>query len=396
MTTQKTYAEHQENTDREPYQTIIVGGGIIGLAIARELKKRGVERVLLIDKKIAENPNFGLAASKAAAGMLAPQAEADCADDFFRLCSASRDLYPEFARELEAETGVNIELNTTGTLYLAFKEPDAEELEKRFAWQRAANFPVEKLSPKDVRELEPNVSERVLFGLRFPLDWQAENRRIISALTESLRKIDAETITGETQKIVFRDGRVERAEVLINERSYEFYAQNVVIAAGAWTSQIEFSPELSIKPEIAPVRGQMIKFSTGGKLFRHTIYSPRGYAVPRAGDKMIFGATVENAGFDNRTTAGGIATLLETAFEISPEFQNLTVAETWSGLRPRSLDNLPILGEFPKNSGLHFAAGHYRNGILLAPLTAKIVADKIAGAAVSPFLQIFNPDRFLK
>ena len=396
MTTEELYAEHPKKPDRELYQTIIVGGGIIGLSIARELKKCGVERLLLIDKKTAENPNFGFAASRAAAGMLAPQAEADQPDDFFRLCSASRDLYPEFARELEAETGINIELNTTGTLYLAFNEKDAEELEKRFAWQRAADLPVEKLSWKEILELEPNVSERVLTGLRFPLDWQVENRQIVAALAESQRKNNLETISAEAQRIVFRNGRVERVEVLINERVSEFYAPVVVLAAGAWSSQIEFAPELSIKPEIAPVRGQMIKFSTGGKLFRHTIYSPRGYAVPRSGNKTIFGATVENAGFDNRTTASGIATLLETAFEISPEFQDLTVVETWSGLRPRSLDNLPLLGEFPKNSGLHFAAGHYRNGILLAPLTAKIVAEQIAGVDASPFLQIFNPNRFLK
>lgn len=374
---------------------LIVGGGIVGLSLARELRKKGVEKITILEKNFA----CGMEASNAAAGMLAPQAEADCADDFFRFCQSSRDLYPNFAEELFEETGVDIELDQTGTFYLAFNENDAEELEERYAWQKLAGLSVEKLSAGEVLKIEPNVSPDVLFGLRFPSDWQVGNRNIIEALnkqltgiaaSESTRQNAVEFAAREVKGLIFENNRV----IGVETDKEKFFAQIVIIASGAWTSLINDRFNLLAGIKIKPMRGQIIAFNDSGKSFHHTIYSPRGYAVPKKDARILVGATVEDAGFENHTTGAGAASLLDTAFEISPEFKNLSLKETWSGLRPAASDGLPILGAFSEIENLFVASAHFRNGILLAPLTAKILADKIVENLDSKYLEIFSPRRF--
>lgn len=388
MFSDKTDLAKEPKNNRETFDAIVVGGGVIGLSIARELKTRGVERVLVLEK----NAQFGAEASHAAAGMLAPQAEADRADDFFNLCRQSRDLYPAFAAELLEESGVDVCLDQTGTLYLAFDEEDLEEIEKRFAWQRAADLPIEKLSREEVLALEPNVSEKVLGALRFPLDWQIENRELIRALVASLQKQNVWLQSAaKVEKILFENGNV--AGVAIGEG--EIRAQNVIVAAGAWTRFLAEMPfDLPLESLIKPVRGQMLSFAYQEKPLRHVIYSHRGYVVPRCDNRVLIGATVEDAGFDKSITGKGLLSLLEAGQEIAPQLNGLAVSEIWAGLRPASADNLPVIGEFPENSGLYFATGHYRNGILLAPLTARVIADKIIEGSNSQFLQIFNLSRF--
>jgi glycine oxidase len=379
---------NQPQQNRETFDAIVIGGGVIGLSVARELKNRGVERILILEK----NAHCGAEASNAAAGMLAPQAEADSADDFFNLCRQSRASYPNFAAELLDETGVDVQLDQTGTLYLAFDEKDLEEIEKRFAWQRAADLPVEKISREAVLELEPNVSEKVLGALRFPLDWQVENRKLILALVESLQKQNVSLqCSTRVEKILFESGK---AVGVVTDKG-EIRAQNLIIAAGAWTRAFSEMPfDSSLESFIKPIRGQMLSFAYQGKPLRHVVYSARGYAVPRADNRILIGATVEDVGFDKSITGNGLLSLLQTAVEISPELGSLTISEIWAGLRPASADNLPIIGEFPEKSNLYFATGHYRNGILLAPLTARLIADKIVEGKKSPFLQIFNLSRF--
>ncbi|HYP50502.1 MAG TPA: glycine oxidase ThiO [Pyrinomonadaceae bacterium] len=388
MFSDKLNFTEQPKQNRETFDAIVIGGGVIGLSIARELKKRGVGRVLILEK----NAHCGAEASNAAAGMLAPQAEADSADDFFNLCRQSRDLYPNFAAELFEESGIDVRLDQTGTLYLAFDEKDLEEIEKRFVWQRAADLPVEKISRKAVLELEPNVSEKVLGALRFPLDWQVENRDLIRALVESVQKqYVLLRCSTKVEKILFENGK---AVGVVTDKG-EIRAQNVIVAAGAWTCAFSEMPfDLPLESLIKPVRGQMLSFAYQEKPLRHVVYSARGYIVPRSDNRVLIGATVEDVGFDKSVTGGGLLSLLRTAAEISPKLCDSTVSEIWAGLRPASRDDLPIIGEFPENSNLYFATGHYRNGILLAPLTARLIADKIVEGKNSPFLQIFNLSRF--
>jgi glycine oxidase len=368
------------------FDAIIIGGGVIGLAIARELKKGGIGRIAVFEKNAA----CGLEASNAAAGMLAPQAEADCANDFFKFCSMSRDLYPNFAAELFDETGVDIELDRTGTLYLAFSEDDLAEIERRFAWQRAAGLPVEKLSDWEIFELEPNVSKLAVGALRFPLDWQVENRKLNEALIKSIGGNCFSS--AQVASLIYENGKVTGVETASGEN---FTAPFVIVASGAWTSLIDFPGNLADAASVAPVRGQMMSFADDARAFRHVVYSARGYVVPRRkSNRILVGATIENAGFENRATGAGLASLLQTAFEISPLFQKMSVGEIWSGLRPKSFDGLPLLGEFPENSNLYWATGHYRNGILLTPATAKLIAEEIRTGKKSEFLQPFNPVRF--
>jgi glycine oxidase len=366
------------------FDVAIIGGGVIGLAIARALAQRGVRDVLIV-----ERANLGAEASSAAAGMLAPQAEADCADDFFRLCCQSRDLYPTFARTLNEETGIDIELETSGTLYLAFTEEDERELAERFEWQARAGLEVERLSAESARMIEPCISADVRAALRFPLDTQIENRRLISALAAANEALGVGVLTGVSVESL----NVKRNCVAGIETSRGFIAcERVVIAGGAWTTQI--LNEALPNPRIEPIRGQMVSFGATPQIARHVIYSPRGYIVPRRDGRLLAGSTSEHAGFDRRVTAAGVQSILTSALEISRSIAALPLTSSWAGLRPRAADGLPVLGPCAEIAGVFYATGHYRNGILLTPITGELLARAIVDEEISPPLQIFSPDRF--
>jgi glycine oxidase len=366
-------------------EVAIIGGGVIGLAIARALALRGVRDVLLIERN-----TLGGESSSAAAGMLAPQAEANRAHEFFYLTCRSRDLYPEFASALLDETGIDIELETTGTLYLAFTAADAEELERRYAWQTKAKLPIEKLSIDAVRELEPALSEDVRGALKFPLDTQVENRRLISALASANEKLGVRLETGTEVTSL----KIERDRIRGIETSRGFIAaDSVVIAGGAWSSLLAADKALP-NPRIKPVRGQMLCLEANPQIARHVIYSPRGYLVPRRDGRLLAGSTTEQAGFEKRVTAAGIHSILSAALEISPRIAALPLTDSWAGLRPRAADTLPVLGPCAEIAGLFYATGHYRNGILLAPVTGELIAAAIVDKIFPAALSIFSPDRF--
>ncbi len=363
---------------------LIIGGGVIGLAIARELRKQGVSRIMII-----ERGTVGAEASHAAAGMLAPNAETEKLDDFFRLCNESNKLYPEFAAELQDDTDIDIELDRQGTLYLAFTQDDSAEIGRRFLWQRAAGLAVEHLTARETRTLEPFLSPDVRESLFFPNDWQVENRKLLLALQKfaSINKIEIRENT-EIKNLLIENGQIIGA----GSETEKLFAPQVILATGAWTSFVK--AENLVMPQVKPIRGQMITFHTAKRLFQKVIYSPRGYLVPRADGRVLVGATVEDVGFDKSVTPAGIEFLHENAIEIAPVLVNLEIAEKWAGLRPLAADGLPILGSFAQVENLYLATAHYRNGILLAPLTARILAGKIVGGAASDYLDIFSPRRF--
>jgi len=376
------------NFNKQTADVVIIGGGVIGLSIARALALRGAGEICLI-----ERAGIGHEASFAAAGMLAPQAEANARDDFFTLACRSRDLYANFAESLRAETGIDIELDTTGTLYLALSYHDLVEIEKRFAWQSAAGLDVEKLTPPQVCELEPNVNQNVLGALRFPLDVQVENRRLLSALTNSVAKLGVEIITETSVESVKSES--DRVRGVQTSRGF-IACGKVIVAAGTWSGFISVGQTSASKPvlKIEPVRGQMISLDARPQLTRHVIYSPRGYIVPRQDGRLLAGSTSEYAGFAKHVTAGGISAILVNAQEISPAVSNLPIVDTWAGLRPRAPDNLPVLGPCDEIGGLFYATGHYRNGILLAPVTGELIAEAVVDGVVSPLLGPFSPNRF--
>jgi len=366
---------------------VVIGGGVIGLTIARALARSGAGDICLIERN-----GLGHEASFAAAGMLAPQAEANSQDDFFRLACRSRDLYANFAASLHEETGIDIELDTTGTLYLALTYHDLVDIEKRYEWQTAAGLAVEKLTPLQTLELEHCINANVLGALRFPLDVQVENRRLLSALTNSVAKLGVSTLTGCSVESV----RIEKDRVtgVVTSRGF-ISCPTAVVAAGTWSSFIGFS-SASEKPSlvIEPVRGQMISFDARPQVTRHVIYSPRGYIVPRQDGRLLAGSTSERAGFAKQVTAGGISSILQNALEISPSVAALPITDTWAGLRPRAPDSLPVLGPCVEIGGLFYATGHYRNGILLAPVTGELITEAVVAGVTSPLLGPFSPSRF--
>ena len=365
-------------------EVLIIGGGVIGLSIARQLHKKGVREITIL-----ERGRTGGEASYAAAGMLAPNAETDETDDFFHLCNDSNKLYPAFARALFDETGVDIELERSGTLYLAFTEADVKEIRHRFGWQTKANLAVEHLNAESVRKFEPFVSPDVREALFFPNDRQVENRKLLAALRKYAELNQIEIVeNAKVKRLVIENEKVVSAETV----NRKFAAETIVLATGAWTSFIS-ADGLSL-PKVKPIRGQMLAFQTAKRLFQTVIYSPRGYLVPRLDGRILVGATVEDVGFDRTTTDAGINFLRKNALEIAPSLINLNIVEKWSGLRPFAADGLPVLGAFPEIENVFIATAHYRNGILLAPVTAEIMANLIVGNAASKYLKVFSPRRF--
>jgi glycine oxidase len=361
----------------------IIGGGVIGLSIARALARRGVAKVTLIERS-----QPGTEASWAAGGLLAPQVEADQADDFFRLAAASRDLYPAWADSLNNETGVDVELDQTGTIYVGFTEEDEAELRSRYDWQKSEGLCVEWLDGDESRRLEPCISSEVRCALRFPNDYQVENRRLLQALLKANENLGVHLITGCNVSEL----RIENEKTCGVETSSGFVAAPVVVlAAGAWTSLVK-STLRGI--DVEPVRGQMLCFETRPPIARHVIYSSQGYLVPRRDGRLLAGSTTEEVGFDKRVTEEGVRAIRSMAIEIAPALAGSAPADSWAGFRPRTTDDLPALGPCAEIAGLFYATGHYRNGILLAPITGELIAAAIVDGAMPSMLAAFSPDRF--
>ena len=372
---------------RQTTDILIIGGGVIGLTLARQLKLKGIRQITILEK----NQSCGMESSNAAAGMLAPQSEADKTDDFFDFCRASRDLYPHFSEQLSSETGVDIELDRSGTLYAAFTENDSAEIRRRYEWQKKAGLNIEYLSAEETRRAEAFISPDVREALFFPNDWQVENRKLLAALRKYCELNQIQIIENvEIKSLVTENGKIVGAK----SEDESFHAETVILTTGAWTSLIKFGENAPSSIKVKPIRGQMLSYRTAKRLFTKVIYSPRGYLVPRSDGRILVGATVEDVGFDKSLTANGTNFLQSNALEIAPNLVNLEIAESWAGLRPFAADGLPILGEFPEIENLFVATAHYRNGILLAPLTAKILADKIVENISSNYFDVFSPRRF--
>ncbi len=364
---------------------LIIGGGVIGLSIAREMRLRGVGSVTLLEKGVC-----GEESSWAAAGMLGPQAEADEGGTFFDVCCESRSLYPEFAESLLAETGVDIELDQSGTLYIAFNEDDEQILSERFVWQKKAGLSVKRLTAEQTRRAEPFISPDVRMSLLFPDDWQVDNRKLLASLRNFA---DANDIVihenTRVESLVNESGRVTGALT----KTGTFLADQTVLATGAWSSLIKIGDDA---PPFAttPVRGQIICLRTAKRLFEHVVYSRRGYLVPRSDGRILAGATSEKVGFTKGTTDEAASELRNMAFEIAPSMDNLPVADHWSGLRPSVPDGLPVIGTIDGIDNLFVATAHYRNGILLAPFTANLTADTLTDKSIEMRLAGFSPNRF--
>ncbi len=360
---------------------VIVGGGVIGLTLARELRKRGGGRIAIV-----ERGKPGQEASHAAAGMLSPTVDTVEPTSIYDLCVRSREMFPDLAAELLEETGIDIEFDRSGTLLAAFVDKDAEYIRSLFVRQREMGFSVHHLSRAETLAAEPRIAKAVRESLFYPRDWQVENRKLLTALEKSIKSMGVSVIeNASVSALVVENGRITGVEI----DGGLFSAKVVILATGAWTSLIKMG-SVSLGVAVEPVRGQMISYARRAREFRRVIYTPRGYLVPRIDGRILVGATVENVGYDAGLTESGVSGLAECAAEIAPHLTGEPIAEHWAGLRPFANGGRPLIGPIPGVDGAYLATGHYRNGILLAPITAKMIADKIIDGATSEYFELFG------
>ena len=365
---------------------VIIGAGICGLSIGWRLADAG-GAVTIVDRGKA-----GRGATWAAAGMLAPQVEAEPGEEaLLPLLLESRAMWAGFARELERRTGIPVGYRTEGTMVVALDRDDREAIEHRFGYLTGLGLSLKHLTGGEARRREPRLSPAVTGAIFSPFDHQVDNRAVAKALRAAAMDAGAALIEEtEVAEILVRGARA--VGVRLPDR--DVAADTVVLAAGAWSRNISGLPD-AVRPPVRPVKGQMLAVRTtpGAPLIDHVVWSPRIYLVPRRDGRLLIGATVEETGFDTRMTAGGVFDLLRHAREVLPGLDDLPLVETWAGLRPTSRDDAPILGP-TELDGLVMATGHHRNGILLAPITARAIGDLILTGAWPETLRPFELDRF--
>jgi len=373
------------STARRP-RVVIIGAGVIGLGIAWRLAGRAA--VTVFDRAKA-----GSGASHAAAGMLAACCEAEPGEEaLVALGRESQARWPAFADELSRATGIDVELRREGTLVLALTADDQAEIAHRLEFQRQLDLPLEWLSAAQTRAREPHLAGKIAGALFSAQDHQVDNRKLAQALRAAA---EAAGVTihehRPVKEIVVQGGRAKGVAL---EDGTIAAADIVVLAAGAWSRGIAGLPP-DRRPPVRPVKGQMLalQMDPAAPLLTHVLWAPGAYLVPRRDGRLIVGGTVEEQGFDDKITAGGMLTLLEAAWRAVPAIEELPVAEIWVGHRPGSRDDAPILGPGPAE-GLVYATGHHRNGILLAPVTADAIARLVLDDVVEPAIKPFGLERF--
>ena len=361
---------------------IIIGGGIVGCACAYELTKRGASVTLL------EYGKTGMQATNAAAGMLTPLGENDTPNAILRAgMQALRD-YPRDVAQLEERAGFSLELIQDGLLKVAFTDSEADTLRRRYGWQRELGVPLEWLDAATCRELEPRLSERVLAGVFSPQEAWISNQLITLAMERAATQLGARIIE-RAPVTKFRRARARITEVhAVNE---VYASETIVLAAGARSGQL--AKRMGLRVPVFPVRGQMIALGGMSTPIRHAISGLHGYLVPRANGLIFVGATVEDVGFRRRTTRAGIAAMRSLASTLVPQLASAQQHFEWAGLRPGTPDAMPIIGPVD-DSNVVAATGHYRNGILLAPITGRWIAAGILDGDWSAVPDEFAPGRF--
>ncbi len=360
---------------------LIVGGGIVGAAIAWRLAKDGRSVTLL------EKGEIGREASWAAGGMLTPVHLADYPPALAEACGASLALYEPLCREVAAASGVDPEYRATGLLLLVTDDAGEEAARELEAWKRQRNQPVERLTRDQAIEVEPRLTPRLRRALRLPDIAQVRNNRMAVALCEAARRKGAE-IRPDTPVTGFL--RVPGRVTGVKTPRGDVYAGTTVLAAGAWSADLLRPLGLDLK--VKPIKGQILLAGGPPDFCRHMILDGESYLIPRADGRILIGSTLEDVGFDKSVILDAIGDLAARGARLMPELGKLPLVTSWAGLRPATPDRLPYLGKGPVD-GLIVATGHYRNGILLAPITAEVVADLLAGQAPPLDLTPFDPMR---
>lgn len=359
----------------------IAGGGVIGGAIALELARAGL-RVCVFDR---QKP--GQEASWASAGIISPAPENPGMIVTVELAKRSAALYPEFVAQVEEISGQSTGFRRKGTLEALFSRDAKAELSTIIALHHGLGLKAEPLRAEDARELEPALSDEIEAAVLRPEEASVDNRLLTAAIFEAAQRSGAEIFPASHVRGIWRDGARCRGLLLENEK---VEAQWTVIAAGCFSAMIE---GVSAYAPVKPAKGQMIALRADDLEIERVLWSEKIYLVPRNDGRILAGATVEYVGFDKRVTAGGIEKVLAGAIELAHGLKDARIEETWAGLRPDSADHLPILGPTDLD-GLVMATGHFRSGILLTPVTARLTREWITEQRVSLDWERFSPMRF--
>lgn len=361
----------------ESFDVAVVGGGVIGLTAAWRLAQRGLRVIVL------ERGDPGGGTSRVAAGMLAPISEAGLAEEpLLRLGVASAAVYPEFVAELERASGADPGYTRCGALLVARDRDEAEALDRELEIRKLLGLPVERLLPLRARELEPALAPALRLALDVRDDHAIDPRRLTAALVRALGAEGGELRSrSEVSRLVVQEGSVSGVELTDGSR---VSAEHVVVAAGPWSGELEGLPPEARVP-VRPIKGQILRLHdpAGPGLLGRVLRMRPGYVVPRGDGRYVIGGTQEERGFETTVTAGGVFEMLRDAIELVPGVSELVIDELSSGLRPGTPDNAPVIGAGAV-AGLHWATGHFRNGVLLAPVTAALVAASVCGESEPP------------
>jgi glycine oxidase len=365
---------------------LIIGAGIIGLALARQLARRG-QRVLVLDR-----PRPGRATSWAASGILPPPASQATHDPVEQLRVASHRLYPPLAEELAEETGIDVELRRSGGLYLARRPGEAVSLRLTVEQLRRDGVEVRDLAPEDVGRLEPGLARDaprgVLAACFLPDEYRIRPPRLLQALEKSCRARETQLCrTAADPELRLSDGTVRDVRV----DGTPLRARQYCLAAGAWTAAL--LERLNWQVPIQPWRGQIVMWKSAAPLISVVVNEGLRYLVPREDGHLLAGSTVEDVGFDCRTTDEALAELRRFAEGLLPALETEPIVKSWAGLRPGTPDGRPYLGRVPGIDNLFVAAGHFRSGIHLAPATADVMTQLILGEQVDVDLEPFRLNR---
>ncbi len=358
---------------------LIIGGGMIGCSIAYELAKSGFNCTIL------EKGSLLSEASTAAAGMLGAHVETHHPGPFFELCRASQDLFPDWTTALSMDSGISPQYRDQGILRVAFDEKDRSELLSRLQWM---NCEAEWINAEAIAALEPALSKQQIGGLHFANDHQVHVRHLGQALRASLYHIGV-SIKEWTPvtSIIERQGQA----VGVHTPEGDLFADHVILTAGAWSNAL-LKP-FDIDLAITPVKGQCMSLRLAKPLFQSTLFTKGCYIVPKLDGTVIIGATQESVGYDKRVTAAAIAELTERAIRFVPELAQAEFVDSWTGLRPGTPDDLPYIGTCEQLAGLIIATGHFRNGILLSPITGHLVKQLITNESLTLDITAFSPSR---
>lgn len=347
---------------------IIVGGGIIGLAVAYELGRAKV-RVTLVERGAV-----GREASWAAAGYLSFQGSSNLPGPRLDLTRASCQMYQSWIEQLSELSPTDTGFLRSGLLELCLDAAEAQEARERAAWQRAAGYAAEWLDAATTRKRHPYLAaELPLHGaLLLPEVAQVRPPRLLKALTEAVHRLGIHIREYAPVTTITRQGN--RVTGVMLASGEQLAAPVVVNAAGSWAAQL--APEMALLP-VKPIKGTIVLLETPAPPTREILVSAQGSIYPRADNKVLLGATVEDVGFDKRVTLEAVHTLVHQALGLLPGLKDASLVTAWTGLRPYSHDNLPYLGPVPGLEGAYAAAGHYRSGILLAPITGVLLKDML-------------------